>query len=313
MAWQWIRRDDPIDIVGMEIASYEERNPGTLPDVRDSAKLCAVIDWSGQYSASRFSSLAILLADERGCETWYQLREQVRRKYLPDGRRMSYKDLSDGVRWDALLPFLVAADEIPGLLFTVLVDRTIPALTGERLPPKVGFADAVFGREDYRRLELTAQFLGILLAGLSDPGQKGQLIFDEDNIIANESQREAVCTALRLVINDRLPHALGAWTVSSPPFVSNREVAEDLLAVADLAAGALADVASSELAEARLGFVPSNPALLKAKTVPIVAWLGLGERPLRRLALIIRQGDGESYVTAQVLSFGMGSLIPGLE
>lgn len=77
-------------------------------------------------------------------------------------------------------------------------------------------------------------------------------------------------------MKDHVPHRLGGWTVSNPAFASDKLIAEDLLAVVDLAAGALADAASSGLIGTKVGFVPVDPSLLKPKTVPIMTWLALG-------------------------------------
>jgi hypothetical protein len=314
--WQWVERGGRMDIIAGQIKSHELAYPGSLPDLRACAKLCACVDWGGQDSRAEFSSLAILLVDEHGCEGWYGLREQLRREYLPDGRRLSYKDLSDRVCQQALPSFLVAADAIPGLLFTVLVDRKIQTLTGEPLPPKVDFADAIFGRDDYRRLELTAQFLGFLLAGLSGPGQPGQLILDEDAIVANQSQKTAVCTALALVMNDLLPHKLGGWTVSDAACARDRLLVEGLLALPDLAAGALSELASRD-SRIRSGASegstpPGDPSLLKPKTRATLHWLGVGQQPLKRLALVIRgDGDSERSVIAQLLGLETPAPHPG--
>lgn len=305
--WRWVDRGDQMDVLGHVVARHELDHPGSLPDLRLCAKLCAAIDWGGLDDSTQFSSLAVLLADEHGCETWYQLRQQVRGQYLPDGRRLSYKTLSDRVRQRALPAFLVAADEIPGLLFTVLVDRQIRTLTSEPdLPARVDFAGAVFGRDDYRRLETTVQFVGFLLAGLSKAGQPGQVLLDEDNIVANRAQQSAVCKAFSLAMKDRLPHMLGAWTVSDAACARDRLLVEDLLAVVDLAAGALADLASNEphLHDRPAGGdVLADPSALKRKTRAILSWLGLADRALKRLALVIRKDrDDERFVTAQIVN-----------
>src|SRR5687767_15340318 len=50
---------------------------------------------------------------------------------LADGRRMAYKSLSDRQRAQALVPFLAAAEEIPGLCLVTIINREIRHLRSE--------------------------------------------------------------------------------------------------------------------------------------------------------------------------------------
>src|ERR1035437_3394111 len=72
-------------------------------------------DYTGRQRDSDYLVYAFLLADADQSPTWPQAREAVRRQYLQDGRRMSFKGLNDGQRRRALVPFLNAGDLFHGL------------------------------------------------------------------------------------------------------------------------------------------------------------------------------------------------------
>jgi hypothetical protein len=92
-------------------------------------------------------------------------------------------------------------------------------------------------------MHMTAEFLVLLLAGLSAPGQIGQVFLDEDNIVANHSQQLALCELLAQAIERAVPHRLGEWRVCSAAVPGTLAV-EDLLVIPDLAAGALSELAT---------------------------------------------------------------------
>lgn len=73
----------------------------------------------------------------------------------------------------------------------------------------------------------------------------------------------------RPAMNSRLPHVLGAWAISDAACARDRLLVVDLLAVVQLVAGVLADMASSEprLHDYPSGSdVPADPSPLKRQT-----------------------------------------------
>src|SRR5690348_10617071 len=65
---------------------------------------------------------------------WEPLRSRVRERHLPDGRRMSFKDLNDALRINALPTFLDAASHLNGVLVCVGVEKGYSLPQGH-LPP----------------------------------------------------------------------------------------------------------------------------------------------------------------------------------
>jgi hypothetical protein len=99
-----------MDTLSESIRATEFRHPGLLPDIRRGSTLFIASDYGGQHNQSRYTSLVYLLADLGFCGDWEDVRKSVRRQFLTDNRRMSYKNLNDRRRQKALLPFLYAAN-----------------------------------------------------------------------------------------------------------------------------------------------------------------------------------------------------------
>lgn len=152
------------------------------------------------------------------CADWEKARRSVRSRWLADGRGVSYKTLRDRQQEQALLPLLEAADSIPGLLLTVLVDRDIENLfrlteeerTEENLGIFVGWP-----RGSLEKLLRVVHLLSLLVAGLSRPEQNLVWITDEDEIAANESRLHELVTAFSNVASHYLPHTLGHLRVNN--------------------------------------------------------------------------------------------------
>src|ERR1700722_6035122 len=63
-------------------------------------------DYSGDHSESQFHVYGFVIADEAASPEWPARSWLVREKFLRDGRRMSFKNMNDNQRRQALVPFL---------------------------------------------------------------------------------------------------------------------------------------------------------------------------------------------------------------
>lgn len=300
-----------MNALGDSVSAFEARHNEPLPDLRSAETILGAVDHGGQHNAARFRSTSILLADLTRCGPWERQRTTVRQRWLTDGRRMSYKRLGDRVRQTALPWFLAAANSIPGLLFTVLVDKRIPSVFEDSLKPRrPEFAGVAWSRPVFDRMLLTAHFLSFLLTGLSSPGQDVLLLLDEDAFVANEAMHRAFCEVFSTVSGHYLAHDLGRLKVATAKSDTGRRDLEDLLSIPDLAAGALSDTLSRDMRLEGLGegiFLPPSRTAASKKTGQIMRWHADSTQALKRLVLTVFRDDsaGAGFRTAFLVFHGL--------
>src|SRR5690606_8411563 len=66
----------------------------------------AFSDYGGQHGGSLFDLTSVLYTDVWASASWERQRRELRRRYLPDSRRIAFKSLGDRHRQLALAPFL---------------------------------------------------------------------------------------------------------------------------------------------------------------------------------------------------------------
>src|ERR1700722_14685305 len=106
------------------LALLDWRYPGLLEPVTDGLMVIAS-DYSGQHKDASHEAYSFLVTTHHALDQWLPVLETFRTRWLPDRRRLSFKQLREPVRWRALGPFLNAAGGIRGNVLTVLVDRRI--------------------------------------------------------------------------------------------------------------------------------------------------------------------------------------------
>src|SRR3954467_5498220 len=116
------------NILGESISKTAKRNPKLIPDLRTFPTLLLGSDYAGFHRGARFEVISLIISNPQQLGIWNQRRELIRQTVLPDGRRMSYKNLNDRNKQKALSFFLDAANQIPGLLLTVAIDRRIDSI-----------------------------------------------------------------------------------------------------------------------------------------------------------------------------------------
>jgi hypothetical protein len=264
-------------------------------------------DYSGFHQEAAFEVTSLVITNFESLGPWDERRMHVRRRYLPERRRMSYKALNDGHRCTALLPFLEVANQIPGLLLTIAIDKTVPTIfnsenadTSERArshPVFEGWKPAPI-----ERAMRTIHFASLLLRGLSCAGQDLWWFTDQDEIVANEQRLPSFVSLMANVASHYLPHTLRHMRIGTTASDTGRRDIEDFVAIPDFAAGALQGVLNTtyarRLLDARSIFVPTSQEL-GPKARRIMDWFADNTQPLRRLTLIVDEPtEGEPRFTS---------------
>jgi hypothetical protein len=291
--WHPLRRPElgPINLISDQIEGLERRNPGLLTTLRLGPTLALFCDYSGHHRASTHEAFSFLLVDLVYCWRWEEARRVIRKKFLNDSRRMSFKALNDRQRRQALMPFLQAADSIPGIVFTVVVDKHIKHsafdfCAGEMQDPAQRFDH--WNQSAFQRFVLMAHLGSLLLSGLSAPGQNVLWFTDEDDLAANDLRVTEGTRGLANITSNYLRHNLGHLRFGTTKCDPGNRSIEDLAAIADLAAGALNEIVTS--CQLSPIFIPT-PHSLSPKTRAIAGWLSDHSCTLKRLTFVVERGN----------------------
>jgi hypothetical protein len=276
------------------------------PVTIEGPTLVIASDYAGIDKRSRYRVNVYLCVDLVGSMEWDILRRQVRRRYLADGRRMSYKQLSDRQRANAVLPFLSVAEQIHGICVVTIVNKALRYLG---LPPngyeemrRVASLEAPWKNRELEEAVRAAHFIACLVAGLSQPGHNIYWISDEDNMFGNPKQTHDVARLLSSFTSHYILHILGDLGIGTTTLDQGDRLEEDLTAIADLVAGGIAET-TNRLSESRGGRIPANLAVRYAdeflpKADLSARWFWVGAGRLRRVAILFEQQmDGQYSVS----------------
>lgn len=258
-------------------------------------------DYCGESKASGYRVFVLLCFGAEEAVPWEVARRAWRAKFLPDGRRMAYKRLADRQRWTALQPLLAAAERIPGLCLAFIRSKRIRHLCfGEahyaRLKELAGLS-ARWSDAELEDAVLITHLISCVTGGLSRPYQDVTWISDEDALLANDSRKADVAALLSRWSSHYVKHPLGDLGIGTTKLDEPDRRDEDCAAVADVVAGALAEV-MTKVSRACGGRLPCSvavpydePFLVKADVVANWFWRGSGS--LRRVAVIVdKEADG---------------------
>lgn len=284
----------------------ERLHAGCFPDFSRSDILLAASDFSGQHKSALFEAFTVLLVDATALDQWETERQKVRRDYLGDGRRMSYKKLSDRNRDLALGEFLTAADSMNGLLASIVVEKSARSLFSEEkeLDAQEASDFELFGKEATKeKLMRAIHFLSLFVSGLSYPGQSLLWITDQDEMVANTDMLYQCNEAFGRVSNHYLMHQMGHFRICTTASDTGSRSLEDLTSIPDLAGGALCDYLSSPDTPQQFSqniIAPRQHGLVwKAKRV--LGWLSNDSAYLKRFIVTLRAGSAKDSLLIQTL------------
>ncbi|WP_322064207.1 hypothetical protein [Burkholderia ubonensis] len=287
----------------------EEKYPGILSPVEDG-DLVIASDYSGQHKEATHEAYSFLVTTDLALSEWLPLLREFRERCLPDGRRISFKKLSEPVRWRALPDFLETASRLSGNLITVLVDRRVgsfidggPKTAIEVFPDCFPQGTRHGTAEKMLRL---ASFLALILSGLRRENQASTWISDHDETLDSHEKREGfarLATYLTFGLTrwrNAADHVFGTTETPAAPYWS-----EDVAALADLAAGAYCQMSSHLPAflgkETWQVLVATGDIESRARTIG--DWLATGNCALKHVLLRLEPDDyGEVRSSAQAFA-----------
>ena len=159
----------------------------------DTSHIWISSDYSGAQHSSRFFLIGVLIADAGNLTNWQMKRVALRQQFLNDGRRMSFKNLNDGNRRAALIPFLDAADEIRGLSIVFAVDKRIQHFGGfDGFHHELKERNIILGNWkslSFGRMITVTHIISVLLGMVTKEGQNVTWISDADDMFATELHR----------------------------------------------------------------------------------------------------------------------------
>jgi hypothetical protein len=287
----WVENHDGEAGVIRQLNSYmakrEREAPDTFPHLRSDPVLIMASDYAGEHKESPFQVLTYLLADlPGGLERWDDERLRIRREYLTDGRRLSFKGLSDVLKQRAVIPFLKASARINGIILSVAVEKSL--------------AESDFGYQFdapseikplvHAKLIRIALFGSVLVGGLSAEAQKLHWITDNDEIVSNERTQSAAGVVFGSLLKHACPHQLGGISIGIAGEFNDERRAEDLCAIPDLVGGTVAEILT-----VLNGRIPESTSLytpitghLSTKAELIAGWVATNGSGLKQLVCVVR-------------------------
>ena len=263
-------------------------------------------DYSGTHKGSRFNVYTFLVADADASPDWPARMRAVRRRFLSDGRRMSFKRLGDVHRQRALGHFLDATDSLTGHIVALVITKDLERLSTS--PTALSVWRHLHGLSgkwspgEFENLVRIVHLFTLLLATWSRPGMHVSWITDEDRIVANDDRHtDALLLAARMAPL-YVPHCLGEFAFSSTAADGPARAFEDFVAIPDLVAGMLAE-AMTHFSDHETwksgGPLQLESSALSPKTEALSDWFWEQSDNLRRTAVIIDRHDEHQFRIAR--------------
>lgn len=292
------------------IVPHEQRHPDLLPNLRTSSQLVMASDYSGEHPESPFQVITYLLAtDESIFDTWNPARRSIRQHFFTDDRRFAFKSLNDQSKQKALIPFLRSVDDIDGVLVSIAIHKTIEPFA--KMHPFDDATTKLWKPEVWEKLLRVGHFGAVLVGGLAKAGQLIRWMMDDDAIVANEGlQNPAAQTILTMFARTcRWPQDNLKFGIASR--YDDDRLAEDLVAICDLAGGATAEnhsVLGPDLLPRTSNLFVPIMAPRSTKAMILSLWLSSSTSRLRKFTIAVRQHAPRELL----LSIGQPKMRPDL-
>jgi len=288
----------------------EDAHGDILTPTSDGPMLIAS-DYSGQHKEATHEAYSFLVTTEHALMEWLPALRDFRKHWLPDNRSISYKKLNEPARWRALPAFLETASSLRGNLITIMIDRkagsfmeggpeAIANTLTDCFPPNAN-------RGTTEKMFRLASFISLIMAGLRREDQTSIWISDHDETLETHDRREQFAR-----LSAYITFSLTGWRKPADSYFCTTESphappwAEDIAALADLAAGSYCHLSSFLPAylgkEAWITRADSS-SIENQRARAIAGWLATQQGNLRHVLLRLERGENkEIRSSAQAFS-----------
>lgn len=281
------------DNLNSEMSNLDDKYINCLPDLRAAKTLLLGSDYSGESPDTSYVVFSFLLTSLESWAAWEPIRLKIRREHFSDSRRISFKRLGDRQRRRALRPLLEAANSLKGLSLSIALNKKCKSIFASRVPLDLSNPDfAVFRKWKPAVLEkafFVVHILGLLLGGLAAHRQNVMWFTDEDSIAANDDRVRELTQLFAWISNQYLTFNLGHCRCGTSKCDDGSRQIEDLLAIPDIIAGALAEQMKlrSEGPIELSNVFWMHRGDFTDKTKEITWWFSSCRHPLKRLVCIV--------------------------
>jgi hypothetical protein len=223
--------------------NQERRKTLLLPELAHENETVAVFsDYGGESKDSRCFTYSFLVCAWQQTGLFHQLMAEIRRKYCLEDKEISFKDLRYGPIKRALDDYLSALDFVPGLLFTVIVEKGAASLVGHNAETKEtveALRQKDFGEWKptvVEKLLRVCHVSAYLVSLLVSNGQKVFWMTDDDAIAANDGLARYWLRIFGNLLSHFCKPEL-SFIGGGRPFEGKHLQTLDLLSSADIVAG----------------------------------------------------------------------------
>lgn len=281
--------------------AWEERNPSVLlPNLHEHVESISIFsDYGGDEG--RFRTYSFLLVGWNALHGCFQQFKLARERHgLNDPyKEIAYKDMRYGPQARALDDILAAAEFAPGLLFNLIVAADVASVIADNSKTSYEtfvtlLRDAALGEWKgavTERLLRVMHSLAYLTALLAREGQKVVWMTDHDAIVPNEGMAKNVADLFQRILRLYARVELGTigYALAFKPAPGEPDL-RDLLSIADLAAGSIAEFYTATAA--------SEDPSVKESTNKVLMWLSRQGIALKKLNFVVRRGGDGRLETA---------------
>lgn len=269
-----------------------------LPDLSALANRTVGIfsDYGGEDSSSRFFTYSFLVCAFGSLDPFKQKMATLRADSGINGKEIAFKDFRWGPLRRMLPAYLRLSDSyISGLLFTLVVDKTIPSLFGpgdaettrHMIDALEGTGYGSVAPRVCEKLFRILHCIAFLVALLAQAGQKIFWMTDHDAIGGTPEKHAKLLGVLNRVLplyTEKSFSVLGG----ARPFTPRAFEYLDLLSLADIAAGTIAQTLTS------IGTLGKESAQIKDGGDHVLRWLCHNSLTLKKLVMtVVRLPNGE--------------------
>lgn len=235
-----------VNLINDAIVAVERRTPTLFTRVDTGLQILAS-DYSGQHRGSTHDVYSFVVTTSNYLQDWLPLRDDFRRRWLPDGRRLSFKQLREPLRRRAYPHFLETCGAMRGNIITVMIDNKIRSLIdGGPVALATALDDCFVTNATPNSIEKIyrlALFVAMIVTGLRREDQPSLWISDHDETLDSFEKRERfarLTTYLTFGLSRR--QASADQTFMTTQHEALPDWGEDFAAIPDIAAGACASL-----------------------------------------------------------------------